>query len=157
MTGALSLSGFVFCAFNIYLVPHFVAPSYLADHVPVTILDTSTAVLVCLGVAAIAGSIIARIEIHDGFLLQLFIASLLIRVLVATADFVSNAQSFFGGDAFSYDAFGYSTCQGWSGDKYLHRLVGTFPWQLMTQPQSITVLEMLLWWMYAASRLKGIK
>ena len=53
------------------------------------------------------------------FLLRLFIAGLVIRLIVGTAIFALQLQDFFGGDALTYDIFGMSLVQGWHGDTYL--------------------------------------
>lgn len=49
------------------------------------------------------------------FLLKLFIAALVARWVVGYFIFSNGLQSFFGGDAISYDAFGNALCQSWQG------------------------------------------
>ncbi len=44
--------------------------------------------------------------------------SLLVRVFLGVAIFIFNAQDFFGGDAYSYDAYGYIQLLAWRGDRY---------------------------------------
>jgi len=53
---------------------------------------------------------------HGTFLLQLFVAALLVRMLVAVAIFGFHGQDFFGGDAITYDFFGNAQMLGWAGD-----------------------------------------
>src|SRR4030095_5486748 len=52
------------------------------------------------------------------FLLRMFIAALIIRLVVGTVIFVGHMQDFFGGDALHYDVFGQALTQAWHGDKY---------------------------------------
>jgi hypothetical protein len=52
------------------------------------------------------------------FLLRMFIAALIIRLVVGTVIFVGHMQDFFGGDALTYDIFGQALNQGWHGDTY---------------------------------------
>ena len=40
-------------------------------------------------------------------------------MILGVAIFVFRGQEFFGGDALTYDYFGYAQAQGWAGDKYL--------------------------------------
>ncbi len=42
----------------------------------------------------------------------------MIRMILGTAIFVFKGQEFFGGDALTYDFYGYAQLQGWAGDKY---------------------------------------
>src|SRR5688500_6076691 len=52
------------------------------------------------------------------FLLRLFVAGLVIRLVVGTMIFVAQMQGFFGGDAETYDFFGQSLMRAWRGDAY---------------------------------------
>ena len=74
--------------------------------------------MLCLTVATVIGFLISRSETDSPFLLQLFVAALLGRVLVGTAIFAFNGQTFFGGDTFTYDLAGYLQLNGWGGDHY---------------------------------------
>ena len=66
-----------------------------------------SAVLVCTPLALLACLLLARAGGADKyFLLQVFVAALLVRVLVGTAIFTSGLQLFFGGDAMLYDDLG---------------------------------------------------
>jgi hypothetical protein len=49
------------------------------------------------------------------FLLRVFIAALAVRYLLAYVVFSRNLQAFLGGDAITYDAFGYALAQSWRG------------------------------------------
>ncbi|MER3428144.1 MAG: hypothetical protein C4334_08590 [Pyrinomonas sp.] len=76
----------------------------------------STAVLVGAGAACLAGYFIYRVEIDRRFLLQLFAAGLVLRVAIGTIIFVAQLQDFFGGDAITYDGFGYALLRLWQGE-----------------------------------------
>jgi 4-amino-4-deoxy-L-arabinose transferase-like glycosyltransferase len=85
---------------------------------PMTAADAAQAVLVYWVLAGVVALLISRSSIHAKFLLNLFLAALLVRTLVAAAIFVFNGQAFLGGDAYTYDAFGFLQVQGWHGDVY---------------------------------------
>jgi 4-amino-4-deoxy-L-arabinose transferase-like glycosyltransferase len=52
------------------------------------------------------------------FLLRLFILAVLVRIGLATVIHVGGMETFFGGDANTYDIFGRSLLQSWQGDDY---------------------------------------
>ena len=54
---------------------------------------------------------------YGAFLLRLFIAALLVRMILGTAIFVFKGQDFFGGDAITYDTYGHAQALGWAGDQ----------------------------------------
>jgi hypothetical protein len=60
------------------------------------------------------------------FLLKLFLLALLLRVLIGTLIFVLNWQNFFGGDALTYDYFGWFQLKAWGGDQYAQSQVNVF-------------------------------
>jgi hypothetical protein len=76
--------------------------------------------------AAIAFALISTHRNDRTFLLQLFAAALMIRLLLATLIFAFNWQPFFGGDAFTYDTFGLFMMRAWEGDVYHAMLVNQF-------------------------------
>jgi hypothetical protein len=88
--------------------------------------DGAGATLVALPVAALAGWFIYQPKIDQRFLIRLFAAGLLVRIFVGTMIFVFQQQTFFGGDAFTYDVFGYALLKSWEGDKYYQALVDLF-------------------------------
>lgn len=88
--------------------------------------DGGGATLIALPVAAVAAWVIYRPRIDHRFLLRLFIAGLLVRVFVGTLIFVFHQQSFFGGDAMTYDVFGWALLRSWDGDAYSQSLVNLF-------------------------------
>lgn len=88
--------------------------------------DGAGATLVALPVAALAGWFIYLPKIDERFLIRLFASGLLVRIFVGTMIFVFQQQTFFGGDAFTYDVFGYALLKSWEGDKYYQALVDLF-------------------------------
>jgi hypothetical protein len=73
------------------------------------------AVLVCGACALVVCFFIKRSELHQEFLLQVFVSALLVRVVLAVAIFVLRLQGFFGGDALTYDQQGYLLSLVWQG------------------------------------------
>jgi hypothetical protein len=112
-------------AATIILVVPGQVTQYAGVYGAVTAFDCVKAVLLCSALAALAGWFVYRTE-HGSFLLKLFLAALLLRVLIATAIFVFNGQVFFGGDANTYDFFGAAQLNAWYGDKYAGTLVQMF-------------------------------
>ena len=88
--------------------------------------DASQAVLVCMALATVVGYFVYRNKEHGSFLLQLFAWALLVRMLVATFIFIYNVQEFFGGDALTYDFYGYAQMKAWFGDSYFAAISSRF-------------------------------
>lgn len=88
--------------------------------------DGGAATIVALPVAAIAAWLIYLPKIDRKFLLRLFVAGLLVRIVVGTMIFVFHQQTFFGGDALTFDFFGYALVKTWEGDKSYQWLVDLF-------------------------------
>jgi len=84
------------------------------------------AVLLCTALATLAGFYAYKREVDGPFLLRLFVAALLARIIIATAIFAFHGQNFFGGDAITYDFFGQAQLQGWFGDKYYQAIANQF-------------------------------
>lgn len=82
-----------------YFIPGFGAP----------------AVLVCAAAALFAGVLIKR-SCQDGWVVQIFVAALLFRLVVAVIIFVFEMHEYFGGDALTYDDIGYMLLQHWRGE-----------------------------------------
>ncbi|HYO62300.1 MAG TPA: glycosyltransferase family 39 protein, partial [Pyrinomonadaceae bacterium] len=76
------------------------------------------AVFLCAALAAAGGYVVSRIEGEGKFLLQLFVAALLARVLVGSLIFAFELQDFFGGDAYTYDILGYYLMKSWEGENF---------------------------------------
>lgn len=69
----------------------------------------------CIGVAFVAGACIYRIKEDSRFLLQIFVAALLVRVVIGSVIYFFHLQEFFGGDAFTYDGIGAMILKFWEG------------------------------------------
>jgi hypothetical protein len=125
MNALLTLSYFVICVAVVVFVPPLVAP-YAADYGLVTTVDAANAVLLCTALATVAGFYSYKQGANGTFLLRLFIAALLARMILGTAIFVFKGQDFFGGDAITYDFFGVAQLRGWEGDKYFQSVANVF-------------------------------
>ncbi|MDX6445943.1 MAG: hypothetical protein QOH71_3017 [Blastocatellia bacterium] len=84
------------------------------------------ATLAALPVAVLAAWAIHRGQIDQRFLVRLFAAGLLVRIFVGTMIFVFQQQAFFGGDALTYDTFGFALMKTWEGDRSYQYLVDLF-------------------------------
>src|SRR5919202_1704033 len=80
----------------------------------------AAALLPCAALALVSLLIVKRVDSDSGFLPQVFVAALLLRVLLATAIFNFNMQEFFGGDALTYDAQGFALLQVWRGELHYY-------------------------------------
>ena len=125
MNALLTLLYLLLCVGIVIFVPPLVLP-YLNDYGPVTSVDTAKAVLFCTVLASLAGFYAYKSEVEGSFLLRLFVAGLIVRIVVGTTIFVFRGQDFFGGDALTYDFFGAAQLQGWFGDKYSQALANQF-------------------------------
>ena len=125
MNGLLTLLSLVIGALVVFAVPPLVTP-FQADYGVVSVFDTSKAVLLCSALALVAGWYSSKQGVHGRFLLRVFIAALLIRVVLGTVIFAFKGQEFFGGDALTYDFFGWSQLLAWGGDRYQASLVERF-------------------------------
>ena len=110
MNALLAVLLLALCAWVSIFVPTFGAP----------------AIVVCVAFAGIVALIISQTKSHTQFLLRLFVFGLLIRMLIGTVIFVFGLQDFFGGDANTYDFYGYALLKVWSGDRYYQTLVSHF-------------------------------
>jgi hypothetical protein len=88
--------------------------------------DGASATLFALPIAALAAWGIFQIKDDRSFLLQLFAAGLLIRILVGTLIYAFHWQEFFGGDALTYDYFGNALVQVWEGNKSYQGAIDIF-------------------------------
>jgi len=88
--------------------------------------DGGGATLVALPVAAVVAWFIYKHKVDEQFLVRLFFAGLLARIFVGTMIFVFHQQSFFGGDALTYDTFGFALMKTWEGDRSYQYLVDLF-------------------------------
>lgn len=88
--------------------------------------EGATAILVCICIGSLAFMVVSRSEIERNFMKKLFIGGVLVRMLIGTLIYTLKLQDFFGGDAITYDIFGYALLKGWQGDQYYGGLVKTF-------------------------------
>ena len=108
----------------VFAVPAIV--SGFPDYETYSTFDAAQAVLVCMLLASVVGYFAYQDKEHGSFLLQLFAWGLLIRMIVATFIFMYNVQEFFGGDAITYDFFGYAQMKAWFGDSYFKAIANGF-------------------------------
>lgn len=125
MNALLTLFYLLLCVGIVIFVPPLVVP-YVNDYGAVTNVDTAKAVLLCTALATLAGFYAYKREIDGTFLLRLFVAALLARMIVGIVIFIFRGQYFFGGDAITYDFFGFAQLQGWFGDKYYQAIANQF-------------------------------
>lgn len=125
MNALLLLFYLLLCVGIVIFVPPLVVP-FVNDYGAFTPFDAAKAVLLCTGLAALAGLYAYKRETDGTFLLRLFVAGLLARMIVGIAIFAFRGQDFFGGDALTYDYFGYAQLQGWFGDKYYQAIAQQF-------------------------------
>jgi hypothetical protein len=117
MNALLTLLYLVLCVGIVIFVPPLVV-RHAADYGVFNGFDAAKAVLLCTSIAVVAGFFAYKREAYGTFLLRLFVAGLLVRMVVAIAIFAFRGQDFFGGDAMTYDFFGNAQLLGWGGDKY---------------------------------------
>jgi len=83
------------------------------------------AVLITVPLIAVVAVAISRLEDRK-FLLRVFIAGLLVRVALGTVIYVFHWQTFFGGDAITYDFLGDSLVNVWHGNVEYQRAIDIF-------------------------------
>jgi hypothetical protein len=125
MNGVLTFVSLVVGVLIVFVVPPLVAP-FQAEYGVVSFFDVSKAVLLCSALALLAGWYSSKQGVHGKFLLKVFMAALLLRVVLGTIIFAFNGQEFFGGDALTYDFFGLAQLKAWGGDRYQAVLVQRF-------------------------------
>ncbi|HEV2707726.1 MAG TPA: glycosyltransferase family 39 protein [Pyrinomonadaceae bacterium] len=79
--------------------------------------EGASALVMCAALALLVGVII-HLSVGDDrqFLTRLFVIALLLRMSIGTMIYVFRMQEFFGGDATTYDEFGYLLSQVWLGE-----------------------------------------
>src|SRR3954469_187217 len=101
MNALLTLLYLLLCLGIVIFVPTLVAP-YALDYGTITGFDVAKAVLLCTALATCAGFYSYKSNVDGKFLLRLFVAALLMRMILGTAIFIYRGQDFFGGDAITY-------------------------------------------------------
>ena len=125
MSSALVTLYLVLCAAIVVFVPSSVVP-YVENYGVVTVFDSAQAVLLCTALVTLAGFYAYKQGAHGSFLLNLFLAAIILRMVLGTAIFIFKAQDFFGGDAITYDFYGMAQLQGWFGDRYAQSMANRF-------------------------------
>ncbi len=88
--------------------------------------EAAGALILCIVLSTAVALVLVRIKPDGQFLLQLFVAALLVRVIVGALINVFELQEFFGGDTFTYDFYGSALVKSWAGDRYYQGLVNAF-------------------------------
>src|SRR6266404_1330343 len=126
MNALLSILALALCICILVLMPLLLPPEFTSFYGSFTITDSAKALMLCgffsLGVALL----LSQIKLDGVFLVRLFVGALLFRVLIAAFIFGTNAQGFFGGDAYTYDTLGLSLIRSWDGSMYDAGLVSRF-------------------------------
>src|ERR1044072_4533063 len=107
----LAISYLLVCGLVIFSVPPIVAE--FPEYARYTMYDSGQALLISLSLASVVGYFIYRNKEQGSFLLQLFAWAFLLRIVVATGIFIFNMQEFFGGDANTYDFYGFAQMKAW--------------------------------------------
>jgi dolichyl-phosphate-mannose-protein mannosyltransferase len=123
MNGFLIFLCLLVGALIVLAVPSMAAPHAVDYSMTINGFYTGKAMLLCTAFAGLAGWYAYRQEQHGLFLLQIFVAALLVRLIVASLIFANYGQEFFGGDAFTYDFLGQTQLQAWAGDSYARVLL----------------------------------
>jgi len=125
MNALLTLLYLLLCVGIVIFVPPLVVP-FVGDYGVFTVFDAAKAVLLCTALGTICGVYALKSDIDGRFLLRLFVGGLLVRMIIGLAIFTFKGQSFFGGDAVTYDYYGYAQMLGWGGDKYYQSIANQF-------------------------------
>lgn len=125
MNSVIALLTFVVIVAVLVFVPTLASP-FENLYGPVNVFFCAKALGFGALAAAIAGVAIRRNREHGAYLVKLFMFALIVRVLIGTAIFVFKGQDFFGGDAWTYDGFGYYQLLAWEGDKYAQLFVDQY-------------------------------
>jgi hypothetical protein len=126
MNGILAFLSLVVCLLIVFAVPFLAAP-YAADYGTVSVFDTSRAIVLCVGLSLVAGYFSYKQGGDSGrFLVRVFVAAVLLRMVLGAVIFSFNGQEFFGGDALTYDFFGQAQLNAWGGDRFSAMQVKTF-------------------------------
>ena len=89
----------------------------------------ASAVILCAVCSVIAATFIGRSGPHARFLLQIFVAGVIVRMALGSAIYFMHLQEFFGGDAFTYDGVGWMLTRVWKGQlstAYYDTVIGPF-------------------------------
>jgi 4-amino-4-deoxy-L-arabinose transferase-like glycosyltransferase len=130
MNGILAFLALLLSAGILFIMPSEGAPALLVGAV----------------LAFVAILLISRTDENRTFLIRLFIGGLLVRILVGSLIYAFHAQEFFGGDANTYDFFGFALLKSWQGDAYYGNLVNTFIGQVGSSAWGMLYMVASLYW-----------
>jgi dolichyl-phosphate-mannose-protein mannosyltransferase len=88
--------------------------------------DGAPATLFILPLAAVTTFMILRMKSDARFLFRIFVCAVLVRILVGVLIYAFHLQEFFGGDAITYDFFGFALFKVWGGERYYEVFVNQF-------------------------------
>lgn len=125
MNAVLTLLYLALCVGIVIFVPHLVVP-FEREYGVITQMDIARAVLICTALATVFGFYAYKREEHGPFLLRLFVAGLIVRIVIAAVIFAFRGQDFFGGDAWTYDYYGNALTLGWGGDGYYQTIANRY-------------------------------
>src|SRR4051812_34947372 len=108
MYALLSILALVLCVCILVFMPVLIPAEFTAFYGEFTIYDSARALILCGVLSFGVALLLSQIKPNGTFLVQLFVGALLLRMLIAGFIFGTNAQGFFGGDAFTYDILGVS-------------------------------------------------
>ncbi|HEU4479429.1 MAG TPA: glycosyltransferase family 39 protein, partial [Pyrinomonadaceae bacterium] len=126
MNAVLAIFSLLVVALIVLAVPTIVAPHSASYNMVFSSFDGGKAVLLSGGLATFAGWVFYRQPDNGSFLVRIFIAALLTRVLLGTIIFMFNGRDFFGGDAITYDYYGTAQLLSWQGDRYFQGIMNSF-------------------------------
>jgi hypothetical protein len=84
------------------------------------------AAMLMLPILGVVWFLTYRLKTDRQFLVRIFLSAVMVRVLIGTLIYTFNWQEFFGGDALTYDFFGYALLQVWEGNTQFNRIVDIF-------------------------------
>jgi hypothetical protein len=125
MNAVLTLLYLMLCVGIVIFVPPLVTP-FVGDYGIFSAFDAAKAVLLCTALATVVGYYTYKRDLDGQFLLRLFVAGLIARIVIGLAIFAFRGQDFFGGDAITYDYFGSAQFLAWGGDKYQQLIANQF-------------------------------
>jgi hypothetical protein len=119
MRSLLVIVSILMCAVIVLVVPQVAEPIDIY-RIPMIlgVYDYGKAVVLLILLSLAAGYLTFRQPVDGPFLLKLFVAAVLVRVLVGTMIYTFNGQEFFGGDAMTYDFWGWMQLKAFGGDFY---------------------------------------
>jgi 4-amino-4-deoxy-L-arabinose transferase-like glycosyltransferase len=118
MNALLAILALVLSIAVLFFMPLVLPPAFTAFYGDFTFFDSARALVLCAVIAIFISLILHRAGSDGPFLVRLFVAALLLRILIAAVIFSTNTQQFFGGDAFTFDTLGISLIKGWNGSIY---------------------------------------